>query len=68
MKTTSPANHRKYVARRIVSDAYEKVMVADYKAGVPVKEIAKKYTCSESTVVRTMKRYGIPPRNPRACL
>jgi Mor family transcriptional regulator len=57
------ATHQRYTGRKAVSDSSELHMVEDYKAGVPVAEIAKKYTCSSATVTRIMKRWRVPQRN-----
>jgi Mor family transcriptional regulator len=57
---------RRYTGRKAVCDSTEIKMVEEYKAGVPVAEIAKKYTCSQATVTRTMKRWNVPQRNVKA--
>jgi Mor family transcriptional regulator len=57
------ATNQRYIGRKSISDTQEQAMVEEYKAGVLVAELAKKYTCSTTTVMRIMKRWRVPSRN-----
>jgi Mor family transcriptional regulator len=57
------AKNQRFTGRKSISTAQEKAMIAEYRAGVPVADLAKKYICSQATVTRTMKRYGEPLRS-----
>jgi Mor family transcriptional regulator len=57
---------RRFTGRKAISDTQEQAMAEEYKAGVLVAELAKKYTCSPATVTRIMKRWRVPQRTPKA--
>lgn len=64
IKPTLPPKKRRGRRPRSFTSEETKNLIADYRAGVPVTAISKKFNCHRSTVQRILQVNGVERRTP----